>query len=180
MQDCLDEDFAHPSIFSAISGVRPTRYPATMESVVRVVVRLLIRFAPQSWVMSIICRYLEDKQNPDVTIIRLPGGIIAKRGNVTPGEVATQSYAYHHLNPQIIRVPRIYHYFQDFSDRSLPTGYLFMEYIPGPTLEEFDEPTGTYMTRRLALVVEHLQQFQASIPGPVGGEIPRGNLPVGL
>ncbi|EAS36946.3 uncharacterized protein CIMG_02300 [Coccidioides immitis RS] len=127
-----------------------------------------------------ICRFLKNKQNPGITwgnsIIRLPGGIIVKRGGVTPGEVATQSYAYHHLDPRIIRVPRIYHYFQDFSDRSLPTGYLFMEYIPGPTLEEFDEPTGTYLTRRLANVVEHLQQFQASIPGPVGGEIPRGNL----
>lgn len=151
-----------------------------MESVVRAVVCVLIRFAPESWVMS-ICRFLQILQNnkEDIysNIIRLPGGIIVKKGSASPGEMATQSYAYHHLDPRIIRVPRIYHYFQDFkSDPVLPTGYLFMAYIPGPTLEEFDEPTGTYLTRRLANVLVHLQQHQASTPGPVGGGIPRGNL----
>ncbi|EEP75803.1 predicted protein [Uncinocarpus reesii 1704] len=151
-----------------------------MESVVRLVVRVLIRLVPQPWVMN-ICRFLKKKQkagnNKGCAIIRLPGGIVAKIGaGVTPSEVATQSYAYHHLDRRIVCVPRIYHYFQDFSDRVLPTGYLFMEYIPGPTLEEFDEPTSTHLTQRLAKVVQLLQQFQANIPGPVGGGIPLGNM----
>lgn len=70
-------------------------------------------------------------------VLRISDSVVVKCGpGVLPGDAATQKNAYRHLNCRIARVPQVYHYFQDQSDRSWPVGYLFMEYIPGKTLDD--------------------------------------------
>lgn len=69
-------------------------------------------------------------------VLQISNDVVAKRGHgVTPSEAAAQRYTYQYLKP---RVPRVYCYFQVRSDPSWPIGYLFMEYIPGQTLEDLD------------------------------------------
>ncbi|KAK2796103.1 hypothetical protein FQN52_000078 [Onygenales sp. PD_12] len=124
------------------------------------------------------------KQNPikkDTSpVVRLPGGIVVKLGpTATPGLTATQQYAHQHLDPKIVRVPQVYRYFQ-CQDPSEPVwlfGYLFMEYIPGKTLDELDVDVYKDMTERLAGIVSHLHSVRGrNVPGPVGGGVPRGNI----
>ena len=70
-----------------------------------------------------------------------------------------QHYAYMNVDPVIVRVPQVYRFFTNYSSGySLPDGYLFMEYIPGKTVEELDAATGNNavskaLTRRIANVV---------------------------
>lgn len=97
-----------------------------------------------------------------------------------------QDYAYHRLDPTIVRVPRVYRFFEDHSTGlSLPIGYVIMEYIPGKTLEQLDaaadgkNSVSMSLMNRLAKIVAHLQETKAegeAPPGPVGGGIPHGYL----
>lgn len=109
-------------------------------------------------------------------VLRISDKIAVKRGfGVLPGEVATQKYAYQHLNCRVVRVPQVYRYFQvpDQIDPSWPEGYLFMEYIPGQTLEELELSSAVDITKRLADVVSELGKVTGTgdgIPGsPIGG-----------
>jgi aminoglycoside phosphotransferase len=152
-----------------------------MDWVIRFVSRVLVRFTPQRWLIGLCHYYLQPKQKINEWVqptARLPGGIIVKWGNVSPGEAATQEYAYRHLDPRIVRVPRVYRFFQDHNDPTWPTGYLFMEYIPGKNLEGLDVDAYREITRRLANIVRYIQEVPREIdsPGPVGGGVPRGNM----
>lgn len=153
-----------------------------MEWAIRFIARVAIRFAPQHWLVS-LCSYFDRKQNPVkqlAAVVRLPGGIFAKFGpTTTPGEAATQEYAHRHLDPNVVKVPQVYRYFQ-CKPPSEPTwafGYLFMEYIPGKTLEELDRDVYKDMTKDIARIVGHLHEVQGeNVPGPLGGGVPRGNI----
>ncbi|KAK2806971.1 hypothetical protein FQN51_005773 [Onygenales sp. PD_10] len=131
-----------------------------------------------------LCKYFDRKQNPikkdTPPVVRLPGGIVVKFGpTATPGKTATQQHAYQHLCPKVVRVPRVYRYFQcqDSSEPVWLFGYLFMEYIPGKTLDELDVDVYKDMTERLAGIVSHLHSVRGrNVPGPVGGGVPRGNI----
>lgn len=98
---------------------------------------------------------------------------------MSAGEAATQNYAYRHVNHRIVRVPRVYRYFQDKSDPLWPmVGYLFMEYTPGQSLRDLGVHDNGHISNRLAVVVTHLQEMKCTNgrPGPVGGDMPRGYL----
>ncbi|KAM5494315.1 hypothetical protein MaudMau93_000331, partial [Microsporum audouinii] len=89
-------------------------------------------------------------------VVRISDTIAVKYGyGVSPGEAATQRYAYQHLNQRVVRVPRVYRYFQDKTEPSWPKGYLFMEYIPGKSLEDLDLLPDD-ISERLAAIVSEL------------------------
>lgn len=101
-------------------------------------------------------------------VYRISDKVVVKCGyDVSAGEAAIQKYANEHLDRRVVRVPRVYRYFQDRSDPSWPKGYLFMEYIPGKTLEESDLSTVGKISERLAHIVSNLAMVQGGdIPGP--------------
>ncbi|EGE09350.1 Phosphotransferase enzyme family protein [Trichophyton equinum CBS 127.97] len=110
-------------------------------------------------------------------VVRISEKIAVKYGyGVTSGEAATQQYAYQNLNQQIVKVPRVYRYFEDKSKPSWPKGYLFKEYIPGKSLEDLDlKDTDIY--KRLAHVVMELSSVQGgTVPGQIDGGTLQGYL----
>lgn len=116
------------------------------------------------------------------SVIRISNNIVVKCGySVEPGEAAIRQYAAQKLNPRgILRVPHVYRYFQDHScirpAYPWPMSYLFMEYIPGPTLEQegpdlSQENTANDIYERLAKALSELSSVaddNNGIPGPVG------------
>ncbi|KAK2867908.1 hypothetical protein FQN49_003348 [Arthroderma sp. PD_2] len=143
--------------------------------------RTFIRLAPQSWLISLCRRTKKEKWLGNFQlgdrVIRLPGNIAVKYGaGILPGEAATQHYAYQHVNPDIVRVPQVYRYFQDPSTPKLPTGYLFMEYIPGQNLKEINNlDVNDEITKRVTRIISHLGEIKGgTVPGPVGGGAPLG------
>lgn len=111
-------------------------------------------------------------------VLQISAKVVVKCENsVTPEEAATQEYAYRHLNRGVVRVPQVYRYFQDRSNPSWPVGYLFMEYIPGPTLEDLNISDSDYIIERLANAASELGRVKGDIiPGPVGGGMLQGYL----
>lgn len=73
-------------------------------------------------------------------MVKLSDDIAVKIGGlVTASEARTQEYANQNTDPTIVHVPRVYRFFErDDPPSSSKTGYLFMEYVQGPTLEEVD------------------------------------------
>lgn len=109
-------------------------------------------------------------------VLQISNNVVAKRGHgVTPSEAAAQRYTYQYLKP---RVPRVYRYFQDRSDPSWPIGYLFMEYIPGQTLEDLDLSSSSEdIFEYLANAVSELGKVTGDgIPEPIGGGMLQGCL----
>ncbi|KAF3491811.1 uncharacterized protein GIQ15_01328 [Arthroderma uncinatum] len=145
--------------------------------------RTFIRLAPESWLISLCHRTKKEKWLGNFQlgdrVIRLPGNVAVKYGaGVLPGEAATQHYAYQHVDPDIVRVPQVYRYFQDRSSPAWPTGYLFMEYIPGQNLKELiNLDANDKITKRVTRIISHLGEIKGgTVPGPVGGGVPYGYL----
>lgn len=143
--------------------------------------RWMVRVCPQTWLIS-VCRRAQTQEDLNVApgVPRLSSKVAVHYGwGVWPSRAAMQHYAYMNVDPVIVRVPQVYRFFTDYSSGySLPDGYLFMEYIPGKTVEELDAATGNNavskaLTRRIANVVLHFQGIRAeekgAQPGPVGG-----------
>ncbi|EFQ98621.1 hypothetical protein MGYG_01645 [Nannizzia gypsea CBS 118893] len=144
----------------------------------------VVRHTPQSWLINISHRLERGRRinnsNWGDPVVRITHNIVVKYGaGVSPGEAATQEYAYQHVDPKIVRVPKVYRYFQhrDPLDAKLK-GYLFMEYIPGQNLKTLNNiGPNSEITKKLTKIIIHLGQITGgSVPGPVGGGIPRGAL----
>lgn len=129
--------------------------------------RYLIHVCSQAKARNAIVGGLDEGNH----IVRISDRVVVKYGyGVSSGEAATQGYAYRHLDQRRIRVPRVYRFFQDWSDPSWPKGHLVMEYIPGKTLEEDCgvNVDGAGVARRLASVVSQLAAVKSSdVPGQV-------------
>jgi aminoglycoside phosphotransferase len=143
-----------------------------------------IHTASEEWLVE-FCEGAE-KENRQIwghkdgdRVVKLSHDIAVKFGHgVTHSEAKTQEFAHRNANPSIVHVPRVYRFFQR-NDPSwhCPKGYLFMEYVPGESLQELDLNTHTDIVPRIAKIVAHLGQIQDSqIPGPVGGGQPEGYL----
>jgi serine/threonine protein kinase len=78
-------------------------------------------------------------------------------------EARNQRHAHSILDPTIVRVPEVYHYF-----RRDNVGYLVMEYIEG---ERCPNEVGSDIIDKVANIVTHLRTHHGTIPGPVGGGI---------
>lgn len=115
-------------------------------------------------------------------MIRLSDGIAVKHGLAFACQARTQEFAYRHLDPSVVRVPRIYRYFQRprLTDQSLSEGYIFMEFGHGKTLEEADlNDDYDHITNGLAKIVSHfhlIQEMNGTPTGPVGGGTAHGYL----
>lgn len=97
-------------------------------------------------------------------------------GLVTASEARTQEFANQNTDPTIVHVPRVYRFFE-LDDPPFKTGYLFMEYVQGPTLEEVDLDIRTDIIPRMAQIIAHLGQIQGGqVPGPIGGGLAQGHL----
>ncbi|EEQ35319.1 hypothetical protein McanCB56680_004691 [Microsporum canis] len=153
-----------------------------------VIARWIVQYAPQAWLVR-LCKRVEQKQRDQhavvAPVLRISPHIAVNRGlGVQRRRAIMQNYAYRRLNPSIVRVPQVYRFFLQSTGHSLPDGYLFMEYIPGQTLEQLDTTAGDNsvsraLTTRLAKVVAHLQEIEAeddAPPGPVGGGMSQGYL----
>ncbi|KAK2735609.1 hypothetical protein FQN55_002193 [Onygenales sp. PD_40] len=149
----------------------------------------LVYFLPQQWLIGLCER--AKRQNAVVgglkegnLVLRISASVVVKRGHgVTPGEAATQRYAYERLDRHVVRVPYVYRYFQDHSDPTWPIGYLFMEYIPGLTLEEHEVDIED-ISERITTAVLELSTISGPgpgpstdiVPGPIGGGMIQGYL----
>lgn len=111
-------------------------------------------------------------------VVKLSDEIVVKFGYaVTAGEAATQEFARKHADPSIVRVPRVYRFFEEKSNYSMRQGYLFMEYISGQTLESFDLNEHRDIVPRVAKIIAHLGNIPGGkVPGPLAGSQPQGYL----
>ncbi|PGG99567.1 hypothetical protein AJ80_09335 [Polytolypa hystricis UAMH7299] len=149
--------------------------------------RWIVRFCPQTWLIS-VCRRARTQADLHVApcVLRLSSQIAVHYGwGVWPSRAAMQDYAYHHVDPAIVRVPQVYRFFMDYTTGySLPDGYLFMEYMPGKTVDKLDAATennavSKALTKRIADIVVHLHGIKVEDgvpPGPLGGGMPFGYL----
>jgi serine/threonine protein kinase len=113
--------------------------------------------------------------------VKLSDAAVMKYGkNVHSEEAANLRRAFELLDPAVVRVPRVYRYFE--RRRSIPpsyfnesmtfpgfvetTGYLVMEYIHGSciTLEDSDVIATT-----VARILEYFSSIYHHIPGPLAG-----------
>lgn len=111
-------------------------------------------------------------------VIRLSHSIAVKYGfGVAASEAATQEFAYHHVDPSIVRVPRVYRFYQDISRPTWPRGYLFMEYVPGRVLKDLDLSIHKDIVQRVVSIIAHLGKVPGDqVPGPLRGGKPQGYL----
>ncbi|KAK5677674.1 hypothetical protein LTS10_009557 [Elasticomyces elasticus] len=105
---------------------------------------------------NLVVRYLEDA--------------VVKFGALDEREVANQRLARRILDPKVVRVPEVYHYFKRGR-----TGYLVMEYIKGTPCKTLAQPEEI---ERIAVVVEHVNSHHANGNklGPVNGGETQGVL----
>ncbi|PGH03988.1 hypothetical protein AJ79_07221 [Helicocarpus griseus UAMH5409] len=151
--------------------------------------RSIVQICPQTWLIS-ICQRAQTQKDFYITqgVLRLSTHLGVQRGcGIRPSRPAMQDYAYKRLDPAVVRVPRVYRFFIDhLTERPLPDGYLFMDYIPGKTLEKLDATAtenncaSKALMERIANIVVHLQGIKAEAvstsPGPVDGGMPHGYL----
>ncbi|KAK2873961.1 hypothetical protein FQN49_001964 [Arthroderma sp. PD_2] len=147
--------------------------------------RFIIRFCPRSLLISLGRRLREREDGLSRIAPRIhrlsPYIILISGWGVTRSRAANQHYAYHHVNPAIVRIPQVYRFFEDQSTRR-PEGYLFMEYLPGKTIAELDAATegntvSKALTQRVSDIQVHLMSIKVengTAPGPVGGGSPKG------
>lgn len=93
---------------------------------------------------------------------------------VTEAEANNLKMAYRLLDPNIVRVPRVYRFFTDgkrkwYGER----GYLVMEFIKGRVIDPLEDPE---LIRRIAHATAHFAEIPGRIPGPLGGGGSRGLL----
>jgi Ser/Thr protein kinase RdoA (MazF antagonist) len=109
-------------------------------------------------------------------VIKLSDKVVVKRGfGVRAQEAAIQDLAHRHVDPAIVRVPRVYRFFEEMTPRwSSPRGYLFMEYLDGWTLDDLDLGVHADIVPRVANIIAHLGRISHPVPGPLGGGKARG------
>jgi serine/threonine protein kinase len=95
-------------------------------------------------------------------VVKLSDDVAVKFGyGVLASEAKTQEFAHRNADPSIVHVPRVYRFFQrNDPERHVPKGYLFMEYVPGPTLKELVLQVHTDIIPRVAKIIAHLGKFR--------------------
>ncbi|KAI9748178.1 MAG: hypothetical protein M4579_007290 [Chaenotheca gracillima] len=111
-------------------------------------------------------------------VIKLSDTIAVKYGySVSIEEAATQDFAHQNVKSSIVRIPKVYRYLVAGTEPRRNKGYLFMEYVPGRTIDALDLSIHEDIVPRIAKIIEHLGQILGDgIPGPVGGGEPQGYL----
>lgn len=113
-------------------------------------------------------------------VVRITSDAVIKFGpGVSRAEALTQDYAYSHIDPTLLRIPRVYRYFTNDSNPSWTIGYLVMEFIEGKSLDKFDSAQRSHYAATIKTCLEYLWSIpvpSATQPGPVGGGQPKGYL----
>lgn len=105
-----------------------------------------------------------------LSVIQLSERHVVKCGfGVKENEANNQIRAFHLINPEVIRIPRIYGFFSDNRN-----GYIIMEYMVGVPLHKVTDPFP--YAARFATVLSHFSQIQSSKPGPLMGGFAQGIL----
>jgi len=124
------------------------------------------------------CREGKPIKNNGTRVVMLSQEFIIKFGiGVMPEEASNQRYAHHHVNSDLLRVPKVYRFFQDATwGPSLIMGYLVMEYIKGRELATYlrilDEEAMAKIVARIVNALAHLSQIPVptgQAPGPANG-----------
>ncbi|WEW57263.1 hypothetical protein PRK78_002728 [Emydomyces testavorans] len=133
-------------------------------------------FDEPTWLVD-FCRRVE-KENGVIggprmghRVVKLSDEIAVKYGyGLTAGEAATQQFAYDHVDPSIVRVPRVHHFFEyPRPGTTHLDGFLFMDYIPGRNLKDVDLTENPHIVPQVAKIIMHLQSISGQLPGPIGG-----------
>jgi hypothetical protein len=96
-------------------------------------------------------------------VLQLGEKTVVKYGvGVTKDEAANQEKAFELLDPEIVRVPKVYTFFEDDSGR----GYLVMEFMEGEVKESISEDSEIY---KLSAVLDHFSSIKSSKLGSLGG-----------
>ncbi|KAI1909951.1 hypothetical protein LOZ65_006453 [Ophidiomyces ophidiicola] len=118
-------------------------------------------------------------------VLSLSSNIAVQCGfGISNGRASTQDYAYRHVDPAVVRIPKVYRFFEDWTTgRTIPDGYLFMENMPGKTICELDEGSDNAVSRALTKRISNIALRLLSIkapdgtpPGPADGSPPHGYL----
>ncbi len=142
-----------------------------------------VQTATEAWLISFVQRV--EKEDGIIgglkegnRVGRHSESIAVKYGfGVAASEAGTQDFAYHHVDPCIVRVPRVYLFFQENSRPNWPRGYLFMEYVPDRVLKNLDLAIHEDIVQRVASIIAHLGTIPGDqVPGPIRGSKPQGYL----
>lgn len=103
-------------------------------------------------------RQLVNGEDDPTLIVKYGDNAVVKFGEVPESEARNQRLAHRILDPKIVRVPAVYHYFSRDS-----VDYLVMEYIEG---EPCDNEARPETIERIAAVVNQLASHHGDTPGP--------------
>jgi Phosphotransferase enzyme family len=96
-------------------------------------------------------------------VIRLSDDQVIKFGiGVTREEAENQKRAFDIVDHNIIRVPRVYRFFEDGSG----LGYLIMEYMAGKVIDPLEDSS---CIEKIARVLTHFASLHGDIPGTLSG-----------
>ena len=104
-------------------------------------------------------------------VIRIPefNVVVKSGGGVTEGEAVTQRQVCSILDPAIIYVPQVYHFYHDKNPK---IGHILMEYVEGEPINEHS----TAHIEALRKALDHLASFKRGFPGPLHSSEPQGIL----
>jgi len=106
-------------------------------------------------------------------VIKLSETVVVKFGKgVSLGEADNQIKAFELLNRTVVRVPRVYRYFEHSGEGAVLMGFLVMEYIHGEIIES---PNRTQINQ-IASMVSRFAHIQNQRPGSLQGGASRGLL----
>lgn len=105
------------------------------------------------------------------TVLRVPGFDVAIKfgGGVTQEEAVAQGAAFDLLDPAIVRVPKVHHFYRD---SYTGIGYLAMQWFDGSPIDLQDD----IQVEALQKTIDHLASLTRSFPGPLHRGEPQGIL----
>ena len=102
------------------------------------------------------------------TVYQLPQSVAVKAGvGITVQDFGNLKFAHESLRPTDGRVPEPYLYFEQNG-----VGYLFMEFLPGKTLDDLvrENPAcKTFMMQKFRNVIDAMHLVERDRPGPIKG-----------
>ena len=103
------------------------------------------------------------------TVVRISDSLVVKFGaRVKEAEALNQREAYQLLNPHIVRVPKVYDFFEHASK-----GYLVMEFIEGQTIDPLEDGA---LIKKLSNVLQSFERLSNYKSGPLQGNMATGCL----
>jgi hypothetical protein len=124
---------------------------------------------------------MNNDQNTANGICHFTPGILIKFGiGVMAQEARNQDYVYRHTDRKILRVPKVFKFFQSLSPSGVLLGYIVMEHIEHPDLSiSLELQKATEIINLIVDAINHLHSIPVPndvMPGPEGGGLLCGYL----